>query len=323
MSQVQSGSEAAAAALVGSLATFSLVDILDLLARTNYTGELQIVGRGIDQRVWMDKGDLVTAGTGSADSVLFDLACIEEGWFYFTAGEVPPDGGARSPVATVLADVGPQVEEWRSLVARLPFDTVVKMSASTPAAEVQIRGDQWQLLSLVGGGRTVRQVVDASAVHPLDTLRILGELLTARLITIDEHAESAPTNTFGAPLAAPLVMTPPSGITGAATETEPQLPLEGDSETREFRTGGPLPPFVPPPPSSIPPVPEGWVATEQSNGLAGDDDAQDPTTEAPSWSSGTSNPGGSSPGGSTVMPPPISGDPWSSALSTEPQEEDG
>ncbi|HMD45013.1 MAG TPA: hypothetical protein VKG43_02555, partial [Acidimicrobiales bacterium] len=268
-------------------------------------------------------GDLMSAQPGMPDGVLFELACLEEGWFYFTTARSAPDGHSRVAVSQVLDGLGPQVEEWRDLTVLLPPNTLVKMSTSTPSAEVQIRADQWQLLSLVGGGRTVRQVVDASAVHPLDTLRILGELLTARLITIDEHAESAPTNTFGAPLAAPLVMTPPSGITGAATETEPQLPLEGDSETREFRTGGPLPPFVPPPPSSIPPVPEGWVATEQSNGLAGDDDAQDPTTEAPSWSSGTSNPGGSSPGGSTVMPPPISGDPWSSALSTEPQEEDG
>jgi len=44
MSQAQSGSEAAPAALVGSLTTFSLVDVLDLLARTNHTGELQSSG---------------------------------------------------------------------------------------------------------------------------------------------------------------------------------------------------------------------------------------------------------------------------------------
>lgn len=319
MSQVQSGSEAAAAALVGSLATFSLVDILDLLARTNHTGELQVVGRGIDQRVWMDQGDLVTSGSSSVDTVLFDLACIEEGWFYFTAGELPPEGGSRSPVTSVLAGVGPQVAEWRDLVARLPFDTVVKMSASTPAAEVQIRGDQWQLLSLVGGGRTVRQVVDASPLHPLDTLRTLGELLTARLVTVDEHGASMGSPIDPAP-ATPLVMTPPSSAPEptvnepAVAEPEPARP-EAEAEVAEALAGTPLPPFVPPSPSSVPPAPEGWVATESANGSPA---AEDEAPEATLWSTGTA-----SAGGTPIMPPPISGDPWSSTLSTEPGNEDG
>ncbi|MGP8058624.1 MAG: DUF4388 domain-containing protein [Acidimicrobiales bacterium] len=323
MSQVQSGSEAAAAALVGSLATFSLVDILDLLARTNHTGELQVVGRGIDQRVWMDQGDLVTSGSSSVDTVLFDLACIEEGWFYFTSGELPPEGGSRSPVTSVLAGVGPQVAEWRDLVARLPFDTVVKMSASTPAAEVQIRGDQWQLLSLVGGGRTVRQVVDASPLHPLDTLRTLGELLTARLITADEHGGSMGPPIEPAP-ATPLVMTPPSSAPEPAV-SEPTVAeaeaagagaeVEVEVEIAEGSAGTPLPPFVPPSPSSVPPAPEGWVTTESTNGGPA---AEDEAPEATLWSTGTA-----SAGGTPIMPPPISGDPWSSTLSTETGDEDG
>jgi hypothetical protein len=319
MSQVQSGSEAAAAALVGSLATFSLVDILELLSRTNHSGELQIVGRGFDQRIWMDNGDLVTTGTRSPDTVLFDLACIDEGWFYFTAAESSPDGGSRAPVNAVLVGVGPQIEEWRALEARLPFDTVVKMSKSTPAAEVQIRGDQWQLLSLVGGGRSVREVVDASELHSLDTLRTLGELLAARLIEIDEPAgpgdggrrEPAPAPVAAAP-PAPVAATPPPPPAPPAAEPEAARPDPAGGAT--------LPPFVPPSPSSVPPAPEGWVATDSPpNGSdAAHDTGEVEATGPPSGSSSRTGPAAS-----TVMPPPITGDPWSSALTNESQEENG
>jgi hypothetical protein len=59
------------------------------------------------------------------------------------------------------------------------------MSASTPAPAVQIRADQWQLLSLVGNpGHTIRAVIDSSDLHPLSTLRTLRELIDAQLVTM-------------------------------------------------------------------------------------------------------------------------------------------
>ncbi len=206
MSQIQSGSEATAAALVGSLATFSLFDVLNLLASTGHTGELQVVGRAVDQRVWVDRGDLLDpTGQGSNGSALFELACVEEGWFYFTLVGSVPEGQARVPIGSILADLGPQVEEWRDLVASLPFDARVSMSASTPGPAVQIRSDQWQLLSLVGNpGRTVRAVVDAADTHPLDTLRTLRELVDAHLVSLVLASPSLPAhvpagNLYGAP----------------------------------------------------------------------------------------------------------------------------
>jgi len=95
-------------------------------------------------------------------------------------------------VSQVLDGLGPQVEEWRDLTAVLPPDTVVKMSSSTPSAEVQIRADQWQLLSLVGStGQPVSEVVARSTAHPLDTLRTLRELVDARLLS-SETPDKAP-----------------------------------------------------------------------------------------------------------------------------------
>jgi hypothetical protein len=323
MSQLQSGSEAAAATLVGSLATFSLVDVLEFLSRTGHTGELQVVGRGVDQRVWMDRGDLVTTGTGSPDAILFDLACIEEGWFYFTASEAAPDGGSRTPVGLALHDVGPQVEEWRSLVAALPFSATVKMSSTTPAAEVQIRADQWQLLSLAGsGGLTVREVLDSSGKHPLDTLRTLRELTDNHLISVDGPTAGAlSTATTG--ISAPESTGPPPAPEVASLPDPPHdaEPTPESKVSPGLATKAPLPPFVPPPP--IPPAPEGWVETERPNGSESHEPAASIADGALSDGPGTpfrakssEDEAANSPHHS-VMPPPINGDPWSSARSAQ------
>jgi hypothetical protein len=210
MSQIQTGSEANAAALVGSLATFSLFDVLELLARTGHTGELQVVARGIDQRVWIDRGDLLDAsGEGSNSNSLFELVCVDDGWFYFTLTGAPPEDLERVPVVSLLADLRPQVEEWRTLVPFLPFDARVSMSATTPGPAVQIRSDQWQLLGLVGSpGRTIRAVIDTAEAHPLTTLRTLRELIDGQLVTMVLAAPTLPSHGSTVGLYADIAATP-------------------------------------------------------------------------------------------------------------------
>ncbi len=387
MSQIQSGTEAAPAALVGALGTFNLVDVLDLLARAGHSGELQVVGKGIDQRIWLDKGDLVD-GTGANAPVaaLFELACIEEGWFYFTTGTAAHEGLDRVPVDSVIRNLGPQVTEWRELVVALPFDDVVHMSSETPAAEVQIRADQWQILSMVGPGKQIREVVDSSSLHPLDTLRTLRELTDAGLLTIEDRHTVAPSSidSLGGAIAEtappeppPVSPPPPPPAPAAAAPTPPPVaeavpaapepvaavpepvaavpeqvvaapepvaavpePVAAAATEPAVSDGAeyfvtpaphdedagpsPLPPFVPPAPgtSPIPPAPEGWVEHEESapvrpppppppppTGAVPDGPTTGPTPLVEERPADVAH--------NQVMPPPITGDPWSSSISSE------
>jgi len=333
MSQVRSGSQAMPAALVGSLASFSLVDVLDLLTRAACSGELQVVGNEIDKRIWVDRGDLIdTTGSDPHGATLFELACVLDGWFYFTSFDVVPEGAGRIPLSSVIQDLGPQVTEWRSLVTELPFDATVRMSSTTPAEEVQIRSDQWQLLSLVGAGRSVREVIDASVLHPLDALRTLRELTAASLVAVDgwddgvagageegaaagvagaaggnggDHDGEGGVAEGGAPAGGAAgggaTQMPggdpatPVGETRAKPSPEPRMTRDPDFPARL-----PLPPFSTPPPPPPPPVPP-------------------PPSGAPEGHDSVAPPPGASGGHGdepeaqvqiSVMPPPISGDPW-------------
>ena len=227
--------------------------MLDLLARTGRTGELQVVGADIERRIWVDQGDLVdTDGTGSTVAGLFALGCVEEGWFYFTLTDTVPDGMSRVPLPSVIADLTPQVAEWYLLVALLPFDAVVRMSTSTPAEEVQIRADQWQLLSLVGGGREVREVVAASALHPLDTLRTLRELTDGFLVTVEPVRRTAgdrpadvaaddagPPGRFETPKAEPVPEPAPEGTPEPTAEPPDDVAVESIDEPAAERPDAP------------------------------------------------------------------------------------
>ena len=275
MSEIRSGSEAgAAAALVGSLATFSLVDVLDLLGRTGQTGELQLVGRDIDWRVWVDRGYLIGGpASDGLGALLFHLACSDEGWFYFNRTDRVPEGGERIALTFMLGDLGSQVEDWRRLVSFLPFEATVCMASSTPGPEVQIRADQWQLLSVVGtSGRTVNQVVESAPSTPLETLRTLYELTQSGLVAVGATPGRVPEEIAVEPEPRPVPPEPEpepatDHVNGNGSHQPPNFgaPAWSISDLSPGEVASPQVTYPPQrpivaPSGGVPPAPDGWVA---------------------------------------------------------------
>jgi hypothetical protein len=188
MTQVETFEEAPAASLVGSLSVFTLSDVLTMLAATAQTGELQLVSDVVDGKLWLAQGELSNAHVGTATTVgqaVFELACIAEGWFYFTSGLSSSNGQPSIPVATMLSDVRPQVDEWRELRQVVPLEATVSLSPTSPGHDVQIRSDQWQVLTTVGhGGHTVKTVIESIGGDQMVGMRSIRDLRTAGLIVL-------------------------------------------------------------------------------------------------------------------------------------------
>ncbi len=305
MSQLQSSGEAPAASLVGSLGVFTLSDVLTLLAGTSQTGELQVVGSGVDGRLWLSAGELSNAHVGSATTIgeaVFELACVPEGWFYFTAGMASSSGQPTVPVAAVLDEVEPQVVDWRQLRALVPLESVVRLSPNPPGDDVQIRSDQWTVLTTIGsGGHTVRSLLDAIGGDHISGLRMLHELDSAGLVEFvadeGQAADTVPTlapfaaTTTAAPAAPEAVITPLAAVPPPAPAGEPTV-LPGSNE--------------PAGPAGGPPTAEMPLVSDQS-GIAG----------LP----------GEPPAGSlaevAMMPPPIAADPWTPMAEADEPDGDG
>ncbi|HUA95188.1 MAG TPA: DUF4388 domain-containing protein [Acidimicrobiales bacterium] len=228
MNQLSATGDSPAASLVGSVSAFHLTDVLSLLAHTGQTGELQVVGAGVDGRVWLEEGELTGSAVGSSLTVsqaVFELGLLSDGWFSFTEDLRAPAPAPGQTVASVLSVVGPQVEEWHELLGRVPLDAVVRLSPEPPSAEVQIRADQWQILTTVGkADLSVQDVVAALDHDQVVTLRLLRDLLDAGLISVDrgeaevevevadEAAASEPSATVGLSSWPPPLSTPNSSI---------------------------------------------------------------------------------------------------------------
>ena len=193
MTETNSG-EVPTASLVGALAVFPLNDVLGLLSETGQRGELQVVGHGVDGHLWIDGKDLVGAtldGANTLTQAVFELILLDEGWFYFTSDQAPPAGSVQhKSVSSVINEVVPQVQEWRDLLSRVPLDAEVRMAPTTPGPEVQIRADQWRVLTAVGtSGRTVGSIVEQLEDDNVVIVRLLRELADSGLILVSIKEE--------------------------------------------------------------------------------------------------------------------------------------
>ena len=228
MSQMQSSDNAPAASLVGSLGVFTLADVLTLLAESTQTGELQVVGSEIDGRVWLEEGELSNAHVGSAATIgraVFELAIVDDGWFYFTSGMASSSGQPRVPVRAVLDEVRPQVDEWHELLEMMPFESTVALSPNPPSGDVQLRGDQWRMVTSIGNAATsVKAVLGASGEDRISGLRILRDLHDARLVTLEVDRHDVEATDDGTPFASGQAQNPPFVPTASPFSTPDAVP---------------------------------------------------------------------------------------------------
>ena len=92
----------------------------------------------------------------------------------------------------VLTEVGPQVDEWRELQKAVPIEAVVTLCPDPPGEDVQIRSDQWRVLTTIGNnGHTVKSVLDRIGGDQIVGLRTLRDLHTAHLVELDGPGDRA------------------------------------------------------------------------------------------------------------------------------------
>lgn len=260
----ETNEEVPTASLVGALAVFPLDDVLGLLADTGQRGELQVVGQGMDGHLWVDGKDLVGStldGSNTITQAVFQLMLLNEGWFYFTSDQVPPAGQThRQSVTSVVNEVGPQVQEWRDLLTRVPLASMARMAPVTPGPEVQVRSDQWRVLAALGTtGRTVASVIDQLEDDSVVTLRLLRELVDSGLVVLGREDDSR--RVGGAPEMhrdpQDSVPPPPPGFVTSSTVPSaiPSDPVVGSDPM----------PIVPPPVTADPWAPPGSQTAESSS----------------------------------------------------------
>jgi len=277
-------------ALQGTLDTFSLPDVLRLLATTSKTGRLRIDGDRGQGSVWLDGGGVVDAAADRAvdgtpkDEVIFELLRFDKGTFAFDADDEAPSGGRSEGVEDILRRATSLLREWNELEAVVPsLAHQVTLASDLSADEVTIDADRWKTVVAVASGRTVGELAKELRLTELGVSRVVRDLVELGVADVEPPGRHEPSHRVEAPAERPR----PAPTRAPVTEPVPVVPeipepLAGEGQRAGWLTAdktgevpaipdppdpGPLPsrvgsgrsPSATPPPapglSEAPPVP--------------------------------------------------------------------
>ncbi|HEX4901691.1 MAG TPA: DUF4388 domain-containing protein [Acidimicrobiales bacterium] len=179
-------------ALSGTLETFSLPDVLQLLSSTKKTGLLALDGDRGTGRVWVEDGEIVAAQADrcvvdEVDAVLFELLRFADAAFEFDAGAVPAVAGDPHAVDAALEHAQARLEEWREIEAVVPsLDVRVRMVPEVDDA-IAVDPGMWRLLARIGTGASGHDVAGHVGEGEFEVCRSLRDLVEAGMVEVTEH----------------------------------------------------------------------------------------------------------------------------------------
>jgi hypothetical protein len=182
------------------------------------------LGRTLVATGKVDAGAVRDLAMEQASDAVFELLRWPNGEFAFVMDEQDPDDvGAAVAVEDVVAEASRRLTTWQALEDRVPsLDAAVSMVAS-PAAEPAFSREEWALLALVNGVRTVSDLVALAGTGEFVVVAALAALVERGLVqvggvvAIDPHAQRQQ-------LLATLEQVPGPAAAAARVEAAPVAP---------------------------------------------------------------------------------------------------
>src|SRR5947209_6589405 len=145
------------------------------------------VVRVLQQANVVDEGVLVDLVGEHIVHTVFDLLRWPDGDFAFVVDEVNPDDvGVSRQVDDVVTEARRRLETWKSVAAAIPSPAAVLTVPAVLASDPQLSRDEWALLALVDGRRSVAQIVGLAGRGEFSVVSALAELVGRGLLRVDD-----------------------------------------------------------------------------------------------------------------------------------------
>ena len=134
----------------------------------------------------VDDGVLHEVVVEQATDAVFDLLRWTRGDFAFQSDEPNPDDlGVSLNVEEVITEGRRRLEEWESLTKAVPAPDAVVSVVLTPAdGDTSVATEEWTLLALADGHRTVSDLVRLTGRGEFATVKTLAGLVDRKLVTV-------------------------------------------------------------------------------------------------------------------------------------------
>ena len=174
-------------ALSGNLAQLKLIDILRLLHLSGRTGQLELTSDdGKFGEIYLVNGRITHSlyEEWIGEEAVYGLFSWAEGIFRFHADETTDERTVSLDTNQILEEALTYASEWERIRQVVPSSNAIFRLASRPAADVQLRAEDWSVLTQLDGEKTVTEIAEASQLNELFTSKIICRLQELGLIEL-------------------------------------------------------------------------------------------------------------------------------------------
>lgn len=140
----------------------------------------------------IDAGLLRQAVTEQSVDAVFDLLRWQQGDFAFAVDEINPDDvGVALSIEEILADAESRRSSWESVSLIVPSPHALLSMPVVLPNDPQISREEWSLLALVDGRRSVAELVDLTGSGHYAVVTTLAGLVTRGLLDVRDVADSS------------------------------------------------------------------------------------------------------------------------------------
>jgi hypothetical protein len=172
-------------ALSGNLAQLKLMDVLRLLHLSGRTGQLELTTEAGDfGEIYLVNGQITHALFDEfiGEEAVFGLFSWLEGNFRFSSDETTDEVTVSLATNQILEEAATYAAEWERIRRVIPSSSAIYRLAARPSSEIQLRHEDWSVLTLLDGERSVREISEASQLNELYTSKIITRLYELGLL---------------------------------------------------------------------------------------------------------------------------------------------
>jgi len=169
---------------LGDLAQVKLFDLLKPLFSGKKTGKITFKGKEGGE-LYLELGNITHAKTnsGAGEVAFFTLMGLKVGKASFEPDEVPPERTISISTEQLLLNWSYRKQEWDKIKEAIPSsNTIFRLSVQKNPENKNINADQWNVLALCNGTKTVSEIVEALNWDEFKTSKTILQLVQLGLL---------------------------------------------------------------------------------------------------------------------------------------------
>lgn len=178
----------------GDLSRVKLFEVLKPLLTEKKTGKVVIKGKE-EGEICLEQGDIIHARTShfTGENAFFTMMGWRSGRVIFEAGVLSDQRSIPIPSEQLILNWASRKEEFEKIREVIPSPQVIfRLSPKMGGEEQQINAEQWSVLALCNGTKTITEIAQALGWDEYRALKMVYQLFQMGLLEKAEERAPAP-----------------------------------------------------------------------------------------------------------------------------------